>query len=85
MVQICMLSDEMLLRYTPLEKLLTQNFDANSTRRKEVRTNERTNIRTDERKDENYIHLGINAWGIKTSDGSRGLSYIVLAVSSFSI
>ena len=49
-----------------------QNFDANSTRRKEVRTNERTNeqtnertnIRTDERKNENYIPLGINAGGI---------------------
>ena len=33
-------------------------------RRKEVRTNELTNIRTDEQNDENYIPVGINAWGL---------------------
>ena len=53
--------------YTTWETL-KKNFDANSTRRKEVRTNERTNertnIRTDERKNENNIPLGINAGGI---------------------
>ena len=30
-------------------------------------TNEHTNGRTDERKDENFIPLGINAGGIKSS------------------
>ena len=33
----------------------------------EVRTNEHTNGRTDKRKDENYVPLGINAGGIKSS------------------
>ena len=45
--------------YTTWETL-TQNFDANSTRRKEVCTNKRTDKRTDE----NYLPVGINAGGI---------------------
>ena len=38
-----MLSDKYLLRYTPLEKLQTQNFDTDSTNVTEVKTDEETN------------------------------------------
>ena len=54
--------------YTTWETL-TQNFDANSTQRKEVQRNAQTNERTYERKDENYIPLGINARGIINAGG----------------
>ena len=64
MVQIRMLSDEWLVRYTPLEllELKTLKYFHEQDRS----TNERTNERTYKRKDENYIPLGINAGGIKS-------------------
>ena len=69
-----MLSDEWLVRYTPLElldrKTLKLFHERDGSRNKRTneqlnkRMNEQTNIQTDERKDENYIPVIINAGGI---------------------
>ena len=68
MVQVWMLSDVWLVRYTPLELLACKTEVIPRMWRKYERTNKRTNERiyerTDEQKSENYIPLGINAGGI---------------------
>ena len=61
MVQIWMLSDEWLVRYTPLENV---KLGSNSTNGMESWTNKQTNEWTYKRKDENYIPLSINARGV---------------------
>ena len=55
-----MLSDEWLVRYTPLELLTRKTLKLFHER--DGSTNEQTN----EWKDENYIALGINAGGINS-------------------
>ena len=85
MVQIWMLSDEWLVRYTPLQKLWSNSTNEMDHEQTNEQTNKGTNKRTYEQKDKNYTLLGINARGInrkKSTDNLTNLSSIASSIKT---